>query len=86
MSDEPFGIARLRTALRDLGVPAELVRPDVALDRIAAEAGEPALVVLLLHVESWLPEPFPVALLEQVDTLGELLAFAEVKATRGCTA
>ena len=78
----PVSPAAVRALLATLGVVDALGQPDVRLDDLVAAAGEPALTLLVLHLEAALPEPFPVDLLAQVTTLGELLAFAAVKYSR----
>ena len=55
---------------------------DVPLDVLIQRIGEPALAVIILRLEQSVPEPFPEALLEQVETLGELLEFHETKRSR----
>jgi hypothetical protein len=69
--------AEVHHMLADLGV-----RPDARIDDFVEQAGEPALVGLLLRLEEQMPEPRPLGLLEQVETLGELIGFAAVKSSR----
>src|SRR5262249_17905361 len=78
----PVSPAAVRALLATLGVPDALAGAGVRLDALVAAAGEPALALLVLHLEAALPEPFPVDLLHQVTTLGDLLGFAEVKYSR----
>ena len=82
----PVSPAAVRALLATLGVPDALAEPGVRLADLVAAAGEPVLALLVLHLEAALPEPFPVDLLAQVTTLGELLAFAEVKYSRALDA
>jgi hypothetical protein len=81
-SGETPTLRRLRAVLGELGVPPATVHHDVTLDAFTADAGELALAALILHLEADLPEPFPTDLLDQIDTLGDLLAFADVKRSR----
>lgn len=74
--------ARAEAVLRSWGVPEPLVRPETPIEALLRTAGEPALLALILAIESSLPEPFPVDLLAAVDTIADLVAFAEVKASR----
>jgi len=49
---------------------------------LVASIGEPMFTMLLLHIEGMLPEPFPEGLIDQVESLDELLLFADVKLSR----
>jgi len=82
----PVSPAAVRALLVTLGVPDGLTHPRARLDDIAAAAGEPALALLVLHLEAALPEPFPADLLAQITTLGGLLACAETTYARALDA
>ncbi len=82
VAPSPVSLAAARQVLAPLGVPEAAVGEDVLVADFVRAAGEPALALLILHLEDLLPEPFPSDLLDQVTTVGDLLAFAEVKYSR----
>lgn len=73
------GLTRLMV---DYGVDLTRVDPEARIDQFVLDHGEPAFAALVLALEDGLPEEFPEELLAQIDTLRELLEFAEIKRQR----
>jgi hypothetical protein len=71
--------ADVAVAMAGVGVDLRNYPPDTAIEEFIADVGEPAFAVLVLVLESHLPEPFPEQLLQEIATLDDLAWFAHIK-------
>jgi hypothetical protein len=71
-----------RQVLSELGIDPGRLQVGASIGDLVADVGEPVYIALVLGLERWLPEPFPEDLLDQIETVDELLDFAEIKLSR----